>query len=249
MVTYSLKLPNEPLSIFWNCRISSGSGSSKVSPRAMASANSISSSRSDFTTEVNPKQLEDAVKKAVEEIGLQIGAATEIRRKEFDALRAQAELLLKRIESVLDKKLTVSVDVIRAQPPFILGPSTEKESRVSRRAQPRPEVSSSLPAAAAGNGNSSSSLDKGGKAILLAAAQCHPADRVQLSIVTGYKKSTRNRYIQHLQAKGLLEEKGDKIVPTPEGMNWANKGCAMSTAKKRIILLSIGSPHCRSQSP
>jgi hypothetical protein len=62
------------------------------------------------------------------------------------------------------------------------------------------------------------SLDKGEKAILLAAAQCVPADRVQLSILTGYKRTTRNRYIQFLQAKGFVEDKDEKILPTSAGM-------------------------------
>src|SRR5208282_5248609 len=37
-------------------------------------------------TKVNPKQLEAAVQKAVEEVGRAIAAGADIRRKEFDAL-------------------------------------------------------------------------------------------------------------------------------------------------------------------
>jgi DNA segregation ATPase FtsK/SpoIIIE-like protein len=66
--------------------------------------------------------------------------------------------------------------------------------------------------------SSNGALGKGEKEILLAAAQCHPADRGQLSILTGYKRSTRNRYIQFLQSKGYVEDKDEKILPTPKGM-------------------------------
>lgn len=85
---------------------------------------------------------------------------------------------------------------------------------------PAPAISRKpIPVAAASNvASTNGSLDKGEKAILLAAAQSVPADRVQLSILTGYKRSTRNRYIQFLQSKGYVEEQGDKILPTSEGM-------------------------------
>ena len=159
-------------------------------------------------TKINPKQLEQAIEKAIDEIGRSISAASDIRRKEFDQLKREAEALLKKLERVIDKKLDISVDVVRAQPPFVLGPVPPPQAAERRRTAP--------PTMAESGG--SGSLDKGEKALLLAAAQCHPADRVQLSILTGYKKSTRNRYIQFLQAKGFVEDKGDKILPTPEGM-------------------------------
>jgi energy-coupling factor transporter ATP-binding protein EcfA2 len=165
-------------------------------------------------TKINPKQLEQAIEKAVEEIGRSIAAASDIRRKEFDQLKREAESLLKRLERVIDKKLDISVDVIRAQPPFVLGAPKPAAPPAREERKPRPAVAEASAVAASSNG----SLDKGEKAILLAAAQCHPADRVQLSILTGYKKSTRNRYIQFLQAKGYVEDKDEKILPTSEGM-------------------------------
>lgn len=163
-------------------------------------------------TKVNPKQLEQAVEKAVEELGRSIAAASDIRRKEFDQLKREAQSLLKSLERIIDKKLDIRVDVVRAQPPFVLGavPPAPRTPRVAEHRSP--------PAPVAGGVSSNGSLDKGEKALLLAAAQCHPADRVQLSILTGYKKSTRNRYIQFLQAKGYVEDRNEKILPTSEGM-------------------------------
>lgn len=72
-------------------------------------------------TKINPKQLEQAVLKAVEEVGKQVAAASEVRSREFDALKKEATALLKRMERIVDKKVDISVDVIRAQPPFVLG--------------------------------------------------------------------------------------------------------------------------------
>lgn len=87
-------------------------------------------------TKVNPKQLEDAVKKAVEEIGRSIANAGDIRRKEFEKLKRDAEALLKRLESVIDKKINISVDVVRAQPPFVLGAAHAHANKPSPPAAP-----------------------------------------------------------------------------------------------------------------
>ena len=87
-------------------------------------------------TKINPKQLEAAVQKAVEEVGRQISLAGDVRRKEFEQLKREVEALMKRLERVLDKKLDVKVDVVRAQPPFVLGPSTQAQARPAHSTSP-----------------------------------------------------------------------------------------------------------------
>jgi hypothetical protein len=72
-------------------------------------------------TKVNPKQLEAAVKLAVEDIAHSIATASEIRRKEFEQIKRELADLAKRLEKIIDKKVDISVDVVRAQPPFVLG--------------------------------------------------------------------------------------------------------------------------------
>lgn len=89
-------------------------------------------------TKINPKQLEQAVQKAVEDLGRSIAAASEVRRKEFDQLKREAEALLKRLERVIDKKIDISVDVVRAQPPFVLGPSKSSPTALPSREANRP---------------------------------------------------------------------------------------------------------------
>ena len=128
-------------------------------------------------TKINPKQLEQAIAKAVEDIGRSIATASDIRRREFDQLKSEASALLKRLERVIDKKLEISVDVVRAQPPFVLGPSQAAAPSRVRNTKPLPSHARNaeplpLPSSADSNG----SLQAGEKAILLAAAQCHPAD-------------------------------------------------------------------------
>lgn len=63
-------------------------------------------------------------------------------------------------------------------------------------------------------------IGKGETSILIAAAQLQDgASREQLTVLTGYKKSTRNRYIQALQSLGYVELAGEKIKATQTGID------------------------------
>jgi hypothetical protein len=65
------------------------------------------------------------------------------------------------------------------------------------------------------NGN----ISVGERAVLIAAAQYQDTlTREQASILTGYKRSTRDTYIQRLQAKGYLVPGGGTVVATPAGV-------------------------------
>ena len=44
-------------------------------------------------------------------------------------------------------------------------------------------------------------------------------ERNHLSILTGYKRSTRDAYVARLRAKGMIEDRGGKIVPTEIGFS------------------------------
>lgn len=64
-----------------------------------------------------------------------------------------------------------------------------------------------------------SNLPVGELAIMKAVAQ-YPAGagRDQLSVLTGYKRSTRNAYLQRLETKGFVELRNESIFSTPEGL-------------------------------
>jgi hypothetical protein len=67
---------------------------------------------------------------------------------------------------------------------------------------------------------SSGALAKGEKTTLIAIAQNHDgATREQLTLLTGYKKSTRNAYIQRLVAAGYAEDGGETIRATDAGID------------------------------
>lgn len=154
--------------------------------------------------DVKPAEVAAAIEKAAAEVGKIAAQKLAYKRRELENLKAEVNRLLAKLNARLgDEKLTIAVDVVKNEP-------------VSVRPGPgEPRFTSKLPAAA---GDSNGSLQKGEKEILLAAAQAHPADRTQLTILTGYKRSTRNRYIQLLQAKGYVEANGEQVIPTAAGM-------------------------------
>lgn len=63
-------------------------------------------------------------------------------------------------------------------------------------------------------------LSKGERAVLIACAQHQPngCTREQLSILTGYKRSTRDAYIQRLREKGQVDTDGAQILATDAGV-------------------------------
>jgi len=61
-------------------------------------------------------------------------------------------------------------------------------------------------------------IGKGERRVLAAVAQHeHGVDRVQLSVLTGYARSSRDTYLQRLRAADLVCERGDAIFVTEKG--------------------------------
>lgn len=61
-------------------------------------------------------------------------------------------------------------------------------------------------------------LPPGERAVLTSAIQHSGVDRKNLSVLTGYKRSSRDAYIYRLQEKGLIQVQGSTIVPTEAGV-------------------------------
>lgn len=90
-------------------------------------------------------------------------------------------------------------------PPVTMKPRSEGATTMT---QHRVQVSDS-------NGH----LPPGEKAILIAAAQFGGVVRDQLSVLTGYKKSSRDAYILRLSTKGYIVQSEGKLCVTEEGRN------------------------------
>lgn len=95
---------------------------------------------------------------------------------------------------------------LSAAPAVTRAPAAPRSRTVNAPETPRPGTSTSLP--------------KGEAAILTAVAQ-HPngCTRQQLSVLTVYKRSSRDTYIQRLREKGLVEQRGDRVQATTAGVD------------------------------
>jgi hypothetical protein len=130
-------------------------------------------------------------------------------------LRTLAADLGKRLERI--GKLTAQAtelagiavpEIASATPPQIQTENRPSAAPVAQR------VARATPRAAAPSTNGA--LPRGEVAVLTAACQ-YPDDgvtREQVTILTGYKRSTRDAYIQRLREKGLVEARGDRVFPT-----------------------------------
>lgn len=100
----------------------------------------------------------------------------------------------------------------------------------------------------------------GERAILKACAEyANGADKTQLTVLTGYKRSTRDAYIQRLREKGFVGERGQQVYatdigfealgdfdPLPTGTalrdHWLSK---LPSGERRIleVLVNANAPH------
>ncbi len=88
-------------------------------------------------------------------------------------------------------------------------PPAPVAQRIERRV-PNPKVAGSSPAGRA-------TLPPGERAVLIAAAQFDGVEREQLTVLTGYKRSSRDAYIQRLKERGFVSVSGATVSITPEG--------------------------------
>jgi hypothetical protein len=83
-----------------------------------------------------------------------------------------------------------------------------------------PRTAPARPAPAVASAGGSTGLPTGERATLIACAQhqLNGCTREQLSILTGYNRSTRDAYIQRMREKALVQVDGTQIVATPAGI-------------------------------
>jgi hypothetical protein len=84
---------------------------------------------------------------------------------------------------------------------------------------PRPVLSDRSRAHSSGPKADSGSLPKGERSILIVSAQ-YPdgATKEQLTVMTGYKRSSRDTYLQRLRERGYIEQRGEMVIPTDPGI-------------------------------
>jgi hypothetical protein len=129
----------------------------------------------------------------------------------------RTEKFTARLEEAAAKLLAEASELRRLIAPAAAPRPVPAAARVAPAAPARPVVPRPRPAPASGAGDGA--LPKGERVILTAVAQ-YPdgADREQLSVLTGYKRSSRDTYLQRLRERGYVDHQGDRLVPTDAGM-------------------------------
>lgn len=152
---------------------------------------------------VDPEALRKAIDGAVAQALKLIDQKLTARDARLQALQRDGGRLIANVQKLLaDEKVEIALDV-KHNEPFTVAPSSPAPARKPPRQ-----------AAVAGNGE----LPKGEVAILSACIQFPEGlRREQLTVLTGYKRSTRDTYVQRLGEKGYVRVDRDVVLATEEG--------------------------------
>ena len=147
------------------------------------------------------KALEAAIAAAVKQVTGPIEKRVTALAARVEGFKLAAKHAEEEISALLADKIDLTVQVQKREPFAVAAgrPAATRQTRDRPRAAPTD------------NGN----LPAGERVVLTAVAQ-YPegAERTQLSILTGYKRSTRDRYLQFLAQKDFIEVRGDRLLAT-----------------------------------
>jgi hypothetical protein len=153
------------------------------------------------STDLDPGELAKAMKAAVDQAMKLVDAKLAGRQKTLESLQRDAGRLIAAAEKLLaDDKVNIKLSV-KEQESFKV--STMPPPKAPRAAR-EPLDNGSLPK---------------GEAAVLAACIMYPngVSREQLTVLTAYKRSSRDAYIQRLRERGYIET-GDLIRATESGL-------------------------------
>lgn len=151
------------------------------------------------------------------------GYQDKVKRAFFDPLKAlndsmaqySAEALAKAAEA-----LQVPGDAVAAAASSGIGSDHIRPTARRSAPTPTPVTRERIPKREGTPGGTDIKLPVGEAKILAACAQFpNGLRRDQLTTIVGYKRSSRDAYIQRAKEKGLLEVSGDRIIPTDKGID------------------------------
>jgi hypothetical protein len=147
-------------------------------------------------------------------------AITDKQLTEIDTLITRAEAAIQKAAEIVAEpvvSLNGSIADLIAAVKSVRQPQAPAQTRQAPAGRTPPAVAKSGPVRQPDA--SGDRLPPGEMAILVAAAQCWPSGltRSQASILTGYKKSSRDAYIQRLVGRGMVEVVGGDVFVTAGG--------------------------------
>lgn len=130
--------------------------------------------------------------------------------KQRDYLISQLQGQINKAKAVINK---ISVLVSSSEDLFTPSPKPEAVNAPIRKTKTEKAITLFTPSE-----NTNGNLPRGERQILTACAQ-YPEGlrRDQLTVITAYKRSSRDAYIQRLREKELLTQEVDRFVPTEKG--------------------------------
>ncbi len=155
---------------------------------------------------IDKTAVQKAIEAAVAQVAKQVEAKVEHRNREIERLRAEAGRVLERLKVLAGEDLAVDVSVRHNEPFTVATPSS---------ARPAPAHPRDVGPRGREPGDP---LQKGERIVLTAVAQHQEGvTREQLAVLTGYKRSSRDTYLQRIRQLGYIVD-GERITATAEGV-------------------------------
>jgi len=145
-----------------------------------------------------------------------------VKASEVSRLESAIEKLTKKAEDLLGLAQDLSNQSADIKKALAVARREGEPSRAQvppPRPSPRPASATPPRQPRMSPATSNGSLPKGESAVLTAIAQ-YPdgAERDQLTVLTDYKRSSRDTYIQRLRERGYVDQAGDRLLATEEGI-------------------------------
>lgn len=177
-----------------------------------------------FPTEpVKVPILTDADRKQLDRLSGEINELQEAQSKAANHLQSVTDELMMLRTEIDDRCRTSGVQLRTASmmASSELPPPTRPRGKLEVWAEPGTKKFFSLPVSKEYKDRiSAMSLPKGERAVLTACAQHADTGctREQLTVLTGYKRSSRDAYLQRLRERGLIETDSERITATAAGI-------------------------------
>ncbi len=153
---------------------------------------------------VDEAAVEKAIKAAVASVKKGVEEKLAARNREIDRLRRDAAQTLAAMKKLADADIPVEVTVAHREPYEV------KDAPRAAPAHPRDVGPRGR--------EPGDPLQKGERIVLTAVAQYQEGvTREQLAVLTGYKRSSRDTYLQRVRQLGYIVD-GERITATPEGL-------------------------------
>jgi hypothetical protein len=159
---------------------------------------------------VEPEALQRAISSAVDQAMKLVDAKLAGRAQALQKLQSDGGKLIASVQKLLaDQEVQINI-AVKHNEPFTVAPVRDS-SRV------KTPVKTGAKSHANGAGEH---LPPGETAVLRACIQFPEGlRREQLTVLTGYKRSSRDAYIQRLRERAYIETSGDKVTVTDPGRN------------------------------